>query len=259
MDDTIAAMRERISRRQFAIRAASAIASASAGACRLTSSAAAASGARLSARPRSDVSTTATSGALGLDPGGRDAILQLPASTGGKLPLLVFLHGATQRASRMLDRIGPAASEAGVAVLAPDSREITWDAIRGDFGVDIAFLNRALDLVFARVAVDPARIAIGGFSDGASYALSVGLANGDLFSRVLALSPGFVIDAGSRGRPRFFLSHGTRDQILPIDQCSRVIVPRLRSQGYNVTFREFDGRHEMPPDVIAEALHWVIG
>jgi predicted esterase len=112
--------------------------------------------------------------------------------------------------------------------------------------------------VFSRVDVDPARIAIGGFSDGASYALSLGLANGDLFPRVVACSPGFVMQAPAAGRPRFFVSHGTSDQILPIDQCSRVIVPRLRSMGYDVTFREFEGRHELPPAIAGEAMRWMI-
>ena len=125
------------------------------------------------------------------------------------------------------------------------------------FDEDVAFLDRALEFVFARLAVDPARLAIGGFSDGASYALSLALANGDLFPRVVACSPGFVMSAPTQGRPRVFVSHGTADQILPIDQCSRVIVPRLRTMGYEVTYREFEGRHEMPADVLDEALRWM--
>jgi phospholipase/carboxylesterase len=189
---------------------------------------------------------------------GRDATLQLPSNPpAGPLPLLLMLHGAGQSGAAMLRRVGAAADEAGVAVLAPDSRGATWDAIRGEFGDDVVFLDRALEHVFARVSVDPARLVIGGFSDGASYALSLGLANGDLFPRVAAFSPGFVISAAVHGHPRFFVSHGTSDQILPIDQCSRVIVPRLRSMGYDVTFREFDGRHEVPPDVAREGMRWV--
>jgi predicted esterase len=35
------------------------------------------------------------------------------------------------------------------------------------------------------------------------------------------------------------------------------MVPRLRSMGYDVTFKEFDGRHELPPDIAMEALKWV--
>lgn len=66
-----------------------------------------------------------------------------------------------------------------------------------------------------------------------------------------------MISAEPHGQPRFFVSHGTADQILPIDQCSRVIVPRLKSLGYVVTFREFEGRHEMPPAIADEGLQWI--
>src|SRR5262249_45622828 len=190
----------------------------------------------------------------------REGAVQIPSKIpAGPLPLLLFLHGATQSGAGRMRRIGPAADQAGVAVLAPDSRGTTWDAIRERFGDDVTFLNRALAHVFERLAVDPARVAIGGFSDGASYALSLGLANGNLFPRILAFSPGFVLSTAPEGRPKVFVSHGTADQILPIDQCSRVIVPRLRGMGYEVRFREFDGRHEMPPDVVHEGLQWMTG
>ncbi len=226
-------------------------------ACVLSSKAAGEDG-RLTARPRDGVTTTLVSGPLGLA-SGRDGVIQMPsAAPKGKVPLLVFLHGATQNGARMLQRIGPAADDAGVAVLAPDSRDGTWDGIRDNFGPDVEFLNRALAHVFARLDVDSSRLAIGGFSDGASYALSLGLANGDLFPRVVACSPGFVIQAPARGRARFFISHGTADQILPIDQCSRVIVPRLRGMGYEVTYREFEGRHELPPDIATAAVRSMI-
>ena len=95
-----------------------------------------------------------------------------------------------------------------------------------------------------------------GFSDGASAALSIGLANGDLFSAVLGFSPGFVVDLERVGKPPVFISHGTVDQVLPIDECSRRIVPQLKREGYQVTYREFDGKHELPPAVGAEAMRW---
>ena len=64
------------------------------------------------------------------------------------------------------------------------------------------------------------------------------------------------IGAERRGQPRIFISHGTADPILPIDHCSRVIVPRLQRLGYDVTFREFNGRHEVPPPIAAEGMRW---
>ena len=217
---------------------------------------AAAEDARLTPRPANGVKTTLATGALGLG-GERDGVVQMPSTVpDGPLPVMLLLHGATQSGTRMMSRISAAAEAAGVVVVAPDSRHGTWDAIRGDFGEDVAYLNRVLTHVFSRVNVDPKRLAIAGFSDGATYALSLGLANGDLFPHVLAFSPGFVVGAPGHGHPRFFFSHGTNDQILPIGVCSRVIVPQLRGRGFDVTYREFEGRHELPPEIQADAFTW---
>src|ERR1044071_2024733 len=164
---------------------------------------------RLSARPRTDVKTSVTGEVkLGVN-SERDAVLQIPKSAGqSPLPLLVMLHGTT------------------------------WDAIRNTFADDVNDLNRALERTFEKVAIDPARVALGGFSDGATYAISLGLINGGLFSSVLAFSPGFVISGEEHGKPRFFLSHGTHDHILPIDRCGRRIAAELKGRGFEVSFRE---------------------
>jgi phospholipase/carboxylesterase len=247
-----------MTRRRFATTAGCALAALAFGSRGQTATTEDPGDGRLTARPHAAIAGALDSGPLGLGSGGRDGVIQMPSvRPPGPMPLLLFLHGATQSGAGTLRRISAAADQAGVAVLAPDSRGPTWDAIRGGFGDDVAFLNRALEHVFTRLAVDPARVGIGGFSDGASYALSLGLANGDLFPRIVAFSPGFVISAEAHGRPRFFVSHGTADQILPIDQCSRIIVPRLRALRYDVTFREFDGRHELPPQVATEGLQWL--
>ena len=160
-------------------------------------------------------------------------------------------------AAGILRRLGSFADNAGIAVLATDSRGSSWDAVGGSLGPDVAFLDRALDKVFDAVDVDPARIAVGGFSDGASYAISLGLFNGDLFQRVLAFSPGFYVGGAAHGKPRFFISHGTADEILPIDRCSRIIVPALQKKGYDVTFRQFDGGHEIPPNIATAGMRWL--
>jgi predicted esterase len=177
--------------------------------------------------------------------------------TRGPFPLLVLFHGAGGNAESVLRHLGSAPDEAGVAVLAPDSRDSSWDAIRGNFGPDVSFVNRCLELVFDSVAIDPARIAAAGFSDGATYALSLGLINGDFFRRIVAFSPGFVVDGTPHGRPSLFISHGTDDPILPIDRCSRLIVASLQKRGYDVTFRQFDGGHEIPEDIARDGMEWV--
>jgi len=250
-----------ITRRRFGALSCGALASLALGAaCRREGDTALAADGRLTARPIANVRTSVSGKTrLGLDPS-RDASLQIPATAStAPLALLILLHGAGGSGEDILDWLGPVTEEAGLAVLAPDSRDSSWDAVRYNFGADVGFLNRALQRVFDTVSVDPERIAIGGFSDGATYAVSLGLINGDLFRRVLAFSPGFVIDGPSNGKPQFFISHGTADKILPIDRCGRQVSAGLRKRGYNVTFREFEGGHSIPSDIALDGMRWVAG
>jgi phospholipase/carboxylesterase len=173
-------------------------------------------------------------------------------------PLVLVLHGAGEDARDGLAQLRGQADEAGLVLLACSSRGPTWDLIlnRGHYGPDIEAIDLALGEAFSRCAIDPERVGVGGYSDGASYALSLGLANGDLFSCVIAFSPGFLAPTGQTGSPRVFVSHGTRDGWLPIDSCSRRIVPRLERAGYKVRYREFEGGHVVPPAIAREAASW---
>ena len=189
----------------------------------------------------------------------RDGLLYMPRGydAARPIPLVVMLHGAGQNGQRMRS-IFPLADDFGVVIVAPDSRDRTWDGIRGEAGPDAAFISSALGSVIADLGARPQKLAIGGFSDGASYALGLGLGNGELFSHVIALSPGFVTSGLRRGKPRVFVSHGTQDQILPIDRTSRVIVPSLKAEGYDVLYREFDGPHRLLPEIAREAFDWLM-
>ena len=167
-----------------------------------------------------------------------------------------MLHGAASRAEDVSTLSEDLAERIGAILLAPNSREYTWDVIVGGYGPDVAAIDRVLAWTFSSYAIDPARVAIGGFSDGASYALSLGLTNGDLFTHLLAFSPGFAAPARRVGSPRIFVSHGTHDAVLPIDRCSRRIIPTLRRAGYDVAYREFEGGHTVPPEVVHDAADW---
>jgi phospholipase/carboxylesterase len=106
-------------------------------------------------------------------------------------------------------------------------------------------------------AIDPARISVAGFSDGATYSLALGRLNGTLFRSIVAFSPGILIPVAPRGLPPIFISHGTSDNILPIEIASPRFVPELRRQGYSVEYHEFDGPHAVPPEIAALALSWI--
>ena len=214
---------------------------------------------RLAARPAAPTERPVVGkSTLGLATG-RDGLLFVPASydPATPAPLVLMLHGAGQSAEIGIRPFLPLADAAGVILVAPDSRGGTWDFLYGPYGADVAFIDRALAHVFERCAVDPNRIGIEGFSDGASYALSLGLTNGDFFSRIVAFSPCILAPAARLGRPRIFISHGTNDRILPIDNCGRRLAALLVSTGYDVEFHEFTGPHTVPPDMARAAMRWM--
>jgi len=180
-----------------------------------------------------------------------DGLLQVPA-VDGPLPLVVLLHGAGSNPERVLAVV----RDRPALVYAPKSGARTWDAIHGNFGPDVEALDRSLAELFEHFEVD--RAAIAGFSDGASYALSLGLVNGTLFENVVAFSPGFVVPGARAGKPEVFVSHGRQDGVLPIEATSRRIVPALRIVGYRVDYREFSGGHEVPASVADAAFRRIV-
>lgn len=195
---------------------------------------------------------------LGLD-NVRDGSLYVPRNyrAGVPTPLVVMFHGAggsglsTQYANAIAD-------EQTLLLLAPDSRdERTWDVILGTYGPDADFIAAALRQTFGRCAVDRSRMSIAGHSDGAGYALSFGISAGDVFGHIMAFSPGILTPIAANGRPRIFISHGTADPVMPIDDTSRKFVPRLRGLGYDVTYREYDGGHGVPEPVVREGFTWM--
>ena len=214
---------------------------------------------RLTARPGTPREQAAAAGTHPLSVGpGHETLLHVPRGYRPDRPaaLAVLLHGAGGTARFGLELLLPLADEANLILVAPRSQGPTWDIIMGDFGPDVRILDRALAHVFDRYVVDPTRVAIGGFSDGASYALTLGLANGDLFSHVLAFSPGFAAPPVQVGMPVVFICHGIHDRVLPIGQCGRWLAKELGHGGYAVHYREFDGAHVVPDEQRREAARW---
>ncbi|HYX44880.1 MAG TPA: hypothetical protein VE760_07540 [Acidimicrobiales bacterium] len=202
--------------------------------------------------------------APGLQPLGlaeaRDALLYVPPSyaPGRPAPLVVTLHGAGGDPRGGLGPFLGLADVHGLILVAPASRGETWDRVVGGYGPDVRTVDRAMARTFARLDVDRSRLAVAGFSDGASYALSLGMANGDLFTHVIAFSPGFAAPGSRRGRPRLFVTHGRHDDVLPISETSRRIVRDARRDGYDVSYREFDGGHTVPGELAEEAVRWFL-
>jgi phospholipase/carboxylesterase len=190
----------------------------------------------------------------------RDGVIYIPRGyTPDKAwPLMVMLHGAGNT-GRGVAYVFPLADELGVVVLAPDSRdEATWDVLLTGYGPDVEFIGAAMKQTYSRCNIDRKRMALAGHSDGASYSLSLGLGTGDTFGHVIAFSPGVMQPAEVHGKPHIFISHGISDPIMPIDVTSRRFVPRLKNLGYDVTYREYEGRHGVTQPIVREAFEWFL-
>jgi predicted esterase len=216
---------------------------------------------RLSAKPGKSAGSTEVP--TGVQPLGfateKDGFLYVPEGYTSSSPaaLAVMLHGAGAPAEQGLSLLRGYADQRNMILVAPAAQSYTWDIIANDaFGPDVILIDQALTLAFENYAIDPAHVAIGGFSDGASYALSLGLTNGDVFTHIIAFSPGFAYTLDNRGKPAVFISHGIHDAVLPIDPCGRRIAPQLKRQGLQVTYSEFDGGHEIPACVSESAANW---
>ena len=166
-----------------------------------------------------------------------------------------MLHGAGGSADRFFQRFGTLPDEAGLPMLFVDSRARRGMASAVD-STRRGFSDRALEKVFGMVAVDPNRLALGGFPDGATYALRSGSSTAISFPqtrRVLARLPRRWRGA----RPARSSHTALPTRFSPIDHCSRVIVPELKKRGYDVTFREFEGGHEVPRAIAADGFSFV--
>jgi len=195
---------------------------------------------------------------------------------GRRYPLLSVLHGAGRQDERLMKAYRDEAERRQALFLVPRSFHVTWDLIA--LGVqggaarapgetpsdrpDLDFLEYAHDLIFRRYPIDPGRIGLIGYSDGASYALSVGLSNPFLFRAVMGWAAGFVVidqDAAEPGTPRpaVLLEYGTHDEIFPFEQVAVPMRTQLEAFGCPVTFRvDEGGRHWPSGEFQGEALDW---
>ena len=212
---------------------------------------------RLSFRPTAPTQAALAPGrhALGLA-AERDTQLIVPEglAAGAPAPLLVMFHGANGSAEKVLPFFEHLAQQHRFLLLVPQSSFVTWDLTIGGNGPDLERLDAALTKVATHFAIDPQRFGFCGFSDGASYSLSIGVSNGDLLSHVIVLSGGFMNAYLPVGKPLVFIAHSPEDEQLPIDSSGRKHVRQLREAGYEVEYCEFSGRHVIHPPVVEQAI-----
>ncbi|WP_375407948.1 alpha/beta hydrolase [uncultured Methylobacterium sp.] len=190
----------------------------------------------------------------------RDAVLVVPEGLDPRrpVPLVVLFHGGGGSAEKILPMLEAHARERGFLLLAPQSLFPTWDLVIGGNGPDRERLDLALAEVASRYMLDPGHLVFAGHSDGGSYALSLGLANGHVVTHIVVSSAGFMSVHVQVGAPRIFMSHGTQDEQIPIDRSGRVHSALLAQAGYDITYVEYDGPHAYQAAVVVQAVSFFL-
>ncbi|MAE95564.1 MAG: hypothetical protein CL910_12970 [Deltaproteobacteria bacterium] len=197
---------------------------------------------------------------------------------GREYPLVTVLHGAGRQDELLMKGCKGEAERRQALFLIPRSLHMTWDLIAmgmsGGASLDPAvtettsarpdldFFEYAYDLIYRRFPVDRDRQALLGYSDGASYGLSVGLSNPQIFSAVMAWAAGFLaLDGGAipegAPKPPIYLEYGSHDELFPLEQVAKPMQANLEELGYEVSFHVDQGGRHWPSSTFQdEALDW---
>jgi phospholipase/carboxylesterase len=191
--------------------------------------------------------------------------LYVPETCDGRtpMPLVVALHGGHGHGRDFLWSWLREARARTMLVLAPTSRDRTWSIMGGD-DADGDALRQIVESVAERYRVDRQRVLLTGMSDGATYALLCGLADGGPFTHLapacgvlhpLLLGGGL---ARARGLP-IYLVHGALDWMFPVD-TARMARDALLAAGARLVYREIeDLSHTYPREENPKILDWLMG
>lgn len=201
---------------------------------------------------------------------------RLRAAAGEPAGALVLFHGRgadEHDLFPLLDALDPERRLVGLTVRGPlqlPPGGAHWYVVRrvgypdrDTFNATFARAAGWLDATLAAHGVEPERALLGGFSQGAVMALSLGLGAGQPRpAGILALSgflpqvDGFELDpANSAGLP-VALGHGTHDPVIGVE-FGRDARVRLESAGAQLTYRESPMGHSIDPSFLAELPGWV--
>jgi phospholipase/carboxylesterase len=185
--------------------------------------------------------------------------------------LIVMLHGLSgdENAMWIFDHALPRSA----TVIAPRAlytselggyswtRSVVRDDLDGvDFQTALAVLSHFMAEVLTLYEVDPQRVILVGFSQGAALSYAYSLLHPDSLRGVIALA-GFLPDSlralqAQRALPRFLIIHGTHDEAVPIERA-RAARSVLEERGASVEYHEHHVGHKVSAQGMKEIARWI--
>ena len=196
-----------------------------------------------------------------------------------KNPLLLLLHGYGSNEADLFSFASELPENYYViSVRAPYDLQYgsyAWYAINFDAGMNKFTDNeqaktsrdlivKFIDEVVDHYPIDPAQVTLVGFSQGSILSYAVALSHPDKVSKVAALSgylhPEILLDQYADkdfSNLRIFASHGTSDQVIPLD-WARKVKPFLENLNIDVTYKEYPVGHGVAPQNFFDFRTWLL-
>jgi phospholipase/carboxylesterase len=132
------------------------------------------------------------------------------------------------------------------------------------FARGLAMLERFVEEIVEGYGLDPARLYLLGFSQGAMMAGSLTLSRPERVAGTVMLSGYLPVEGGApaeegalRGKP-FFVAHGGADPVIPVEygRFTRDYLARL---GAELEYHEYPMEHSISPEELQAVARWLRG
>ena len=206
-------------------------------------------------------------------------LVQEPKIKHDKNPLLILLHGYGSNEEDLFSFAPELPQDHYViSVRAPYDLQpyghawyaIHFDADENKFSDNVQakqsveLISDFIDEVVKHYSIDAKNITLIGFSQGAILSYATALTFPDKISKVVALSGYFnqeimpeVIDKNAVSHLKFFVSHGSVDQVIPVE-WARKAKPALENLGLEVVYHEYPVGHGVAPQNFYDFKNWLV-
>lgn len=205
-------------------------------------------------------------------------LVQEPKVKHDKNPLLLLLHGYGSNEEDLFSFAPELPDDSYViSVRAPYDLQpyghawyaIHFDADENKFSDNVQakqsveIIASFIDEIVKQYPIDTENVTLIGFSQGAILSYATALTYPEKISKVVALSGYFnqeilpeVIDTKAISHLKFFVSHGSVDQVIPVD-WARKAKPALENLGLEVEYQEYPIGHGVSPKNFYDFKNWL--
>ena len=205
-------------------------------------------------------------------------LVQEPKTIKDQNPLLILLHGYGSNEEDLFSFAPELPDDSYViSVRAPYDLQpyghawyaIHFDADENKFSDNVQakqsveLIASFIDEIVKQYPIDTENVTLIGFSQGAILSYATALTYPEKVTKVVALSGYFnqeilpeVIDTKAISHLKFFVSHGSVDQVIPVD-WARKAKPALENLGLEVEYQEYPIGHGVSPKNFYDFKNWL--